>query len=113
MIASFFTKHHWQFIKLFLMIIVFVCSYIFIANNAYMYHQPIAKITKTTDFNSNDEVVKNLKYDAYYHQVIEATLLNTERKGQNLKLESEYTLSKAYNDYYKVGGLYIFKTYRH
>lgn len=94
-----FTKHRRKIFQLPFMLLIFAGSYLFLNNNAYMYEQPIAKITKVQYFSSQNQVLNRLAYDSYYHQVIEATFLNTSQKWQRIRVDSEYTLSKAFNDY--------------
>ena len=80
----------------------FFATMVFVFNNHSFYEQPIAKITdvelkdttETVDMFGNEDVLQT--------QMIVAELMNGEQKGQYITILNEYSISKAYDNPYKI-----------
>ncbi|WP_077621085.1 YibE/F family protein [Bacillus sinesaloumensis] len=87
-------------------IVVFLCfvgSLVFVYNNHAFYERPIAKVIEV-QITDETEVVDGLdNRDALFTQHIIAELKNGEKKGSQIHLENEYSLSKAYDYEFQVG----------
>lgn len=87
-------------------IVVFLCfvgSLVFVYNNHALYERPIAKVIEV-QITDETEVVDGLdNRDALFTQHIIAELKNGEKKGSQIHLENEYSLSKAYDYEFQVG----------
>ena len=91
----------------------FIGSVIFVFNNHSLYERPLAKVIKTTieDVTKVNDI--NGIEDKLYTQHIIAELRNGEKKGKEILLINEYSLSKAYDHEFQIGNELFIKIDEH
>ncbi len=94
-----FKKRRYLFILIFLYLIILV----FVANDAWLYQTPIAKITQVRTKENGKKKSTNGKDELYYKQEIDARLLNGENKGKTVSLSNEYSYSGVLKQKYHKG----------
>ena len=72
---------------------MYVLLLVFVANDAWMYKTPIAKITHVKEEQTASRKAVRGGREFYYKQTMEARILNGTEKGQNIVLKNTYTSS--------------------
>ena len=83
--------------------VIYLCAIIFTINDAWLYHIPIAKITKV-ETNVQDEISSTRgTVEIKYTQNIKALILNGRDKGSEISLSNEYTDTGMVGEKYNNG----------
>ena len=71
--------------------ILYLLCIIFVANDAWLYSTPIAKLTKVETSVSGEETGTRGTKEKKYKQNIQGVILNGENKGKTISFTNEYT----------------------
>ena len=74
-----------------------------VANDAWLYKTPVAKITEVKTKESRNEEDVRGEREPYYAQQIKGILLNGEKKGKTVRLSNEYSYSGVLDQKYQKG----------
>ncbi len=88
---------------LFILIFLYLMILVFVANDAWLYQTPIAKITQVRSKENGKKKSTHGKDELYYKQEIDALLLNGENKGKTVSLSNEYSYSGVLKQQYHKG----------
>lgn len=85
------------------LLLLYVMSLIFVANDAWMYRTPVAKVTSVQA--KEEGKIKGTRgiEEMQYRQIIKATLLNGKDKGKEIGLTNEYSESGLITQGYRTG----------
>ena len=72
---------------------MYILVLLFVANDAWIYKTPIAKITHVKEEQTASRKAVRGGKELYYKQTMEARILNGTEKGQNIVLKNTYTSS--------------------
>lgn len=107
MIHYFFEKlksfHKYQIITIFILLISFISSIIFINNNYTFYSKPIVKITDAELIEQTETVDAFNNQDMISKQSLTAQIMNGKYLGEVIELTNEYSIAGAYDQAYQPG----------
>ena len=86
-----------------ILLILYMASLIFVANDAWMYQTPVAKVTSVQTHEEGTEKGTRGIEEMQYRQIIKATLLNGKEKGKKIGLTHEYSESGVMAQSYRKG----------
>lgn len=84
-------------------ILCYLLLLIFVANDAWIYEKPIAKIINITEEKTGIVDAVHGGEECYYKQKLKVKLLNTKEKGKTLVVVNEYTSSRVIGQKYHKG----------
>lgn len=84
-------------------IIFYLLFLIFVANDAWLYKTPIAKITQVTEKKIAEMPAVRGGKEIYYLQNLKVKILNGSQKGKILTIRNEYTTSRIIDQKYHKG----------
>ena len=95
--------------------ILYLLCIIFVANDAWLYSTPIAKLTKVETSVSGEETGTRGTKEKKYKQNIQGVILNGENKGKTISFTNEYTYTgmmkqpyhKGAYDTHRISDVYI------
>ena len=79
--------------------ILYLLCIIFVANDAWLYSTPIAKLTKVETSVSGEETGTRGTKEKKYKQNIQGVILNGENKGKTISFTNEYTYTGMTNSH--------------
>lgn len=82
---------------------MYILVLLFVANDAWIYKTPIAKITHVKEEQTASRKAVRGGKELYYKQTMEARILNGTEKGQNIVLKNTYTSSMITGQKYHKG----------
>jgi len=82
---------------------LYILVLLFVANDAWIYKTPIAKITHVKEEQTASRKAVRGGKELYYKQTMEARILNGTEKGQNIVLKNTYTSSMITGQKYHKG----------
>lgn len=83
--------------------LVYLFVLLLVANDAWLYKTPVAKITEVKTKESRNEEDVRGEREPYYAQQIKGILLNGEKKGKTVRLSNEYSYSGVLDQKYQKG----------
>lgn len=81
-------------------IIFYLLFLVFVANDAWIYKTPVAKITHVTEKKISEMPSVRGGKEIYYLQNLKAKILNGSQKGKILTIRNEYTTSRIIDQKY-------------
>ena len=93
--------------KISLGILCYLLVLLFVANDAWIYKKPIAKIVNVTEEKAGAVEAIHGGEECYYKQKLKVKLLNTKEKGKTLVVINEYTTSRVIGQKYHKGAKVI------
>ena len=85
------------------LVLVYLILLVFVANDAWLYQTPVARITKVhTEEKGSSDATRGGK-EPQYRQTLEGILLNGRQKGQGVTLKNEYSYSGVLTQKYRKG----------
>jgi uncharacterized membrane protein len=67
----------------------------FLRHDAFLYHTPVAQVTAIVKVTKTSEVDSYNNRDQQIHQVVRVRMLNTNRRGQTIRMGNDYVRSQA------------------
>lgn len=84
-------------------ILCYILLLLFVANDAWIYEKPVAKIIHVTEEKTGTTEAVHGGEECYYKQKLKVKLLNTKEKGKTLVVVNEYTTSRVIGQKYHKG----------
>lgn len=72
-------------------LVIYLLAIIFVMNDAWLYHTPIAKLTKVETVENGQNKSTRGTPEVKYKQTIQGVILNGENKGKSVGFSNEYT----------------------